>query len=209
VFKEVIGCKDGLPALLFCTDEKTAGLVTQVLNERISVEAANEPFAAVKRLTTQHFDRWVVDCENEAGRRFVVQSSAQLGPNRTSLAVAWLKANLASPKRSGSRKPGTDQAYYVSKSKEHCVGTWSMKKTMLEGSAATPQAPAATTSAAPRSHSPAFDSFSAKFEASRTTQNPLLRRQRSMCERSAFPFGVGCKQPANGINRCGTAGIHA
>jgi hypothetical protein len=30
-----------------------------------SVEPANEPFAAVKRLTTQHFDAVVVDCENE------------------------------------------------------------------------------------------------------------------------------------------------
>ena len=46
----------GYQALLFCADEKTAGLVTQVLTElEFSVEPANEPFAAVKRLTTQHW----------------------------------------------------------------------------------------------------------------------------------------------------------
>jgi len=52
----------GYQALLFCGDERTAQLVTQVLTElEFSVEPANEPFAAVKRLTTQHFDAVVVD----------------------------------------------------------------------------------------------------------------------------------------------------
>jgi protein TonB len=79
----------GYQALLFCPDEKTAGVVTQVLNElEFSVEPANEPFAAVKRLTTQHFDAVVVDCENEQNAALLFKSARNSGPNRTSLAVA-------------------------------------------------------------------------------------------------------------------------
>jgi len=53
----------GYQALLFCPDEKTARTVTQVLNELdFTIEPCSEPFAAVKKLTTQHFDAVVVDC---------------------------------------------------------------------------------------------------------------------------------------------------
>jgi len=79
----------GYQALLFCADEKTARLVTQVLTELdFSVEPANEPFAAVKRLTTQHFDAVVVDCENEQNGALLFKTARNSGPNRTSLAVA-------------------------------------------------------------------------------------------------------------------------
>ena len=41
-------------ALLFCPDEKTARIVTQVLGElEFRVEPCSEPFAAVKKLTEQ------------------------------------------------------------------------------------------------------------------------------------------------------------
>jgi len=79
----------GYQALLFCADEKSAQLVTQVLTELdFSVEPANEPFAAVKRLTTQHFDAVVVDCENEQNASLLFKSARNSGPNKTSLAVA-------------------------------------------------------------------------------------------------------------------------
>ena len=79
----------GYQALLFCADENTARLVTQVLNElEFSVEPANEPFAAVKRLTTQHFDAVVVDCDNEQNAALLFKSARNSGPNKTSLAVA-------------------------------------------------------------------------------------------------------------------------
>src|ERR1051325_6785763 len=79
----------GYQALLFCADEKSAQLVTQVLTElEFSVEPANEPFAAVKRLTTQHFDAVVVDCENEQNASLLFKSARNSGPNKTSLAVA-------------------------------------------------------------------------------------------------------------------------
>jgi CheY-like chemotaxis protein len=53
-----------------------------------SVEPANEPFAAVKRLTTQHFDAVVVDCENEQNASLLFKSARNSGPNKSSLAVA-------------------------------------------------------------------------------------------------------------------------
>jgi protein TonB len=79
----------GYQALLFCADEITVRLVTQVLNElEFSVEPANEPFTAVKRLTTQHFDAVVADCDNEQNAALLFKSARNSGPNKTSLAVA-------------------------------------------------------------------------------------------------------------------------
>ena len=65
-------------ALLFCPDEKTARIVTQVLSElEFSVEPCSEPFAAVKKLMAQHFDAIVVDCDNEQNAALLVQERAQ------------------------------------------------------------------------------------------------------------------------------------
>ena len=53
-------------SLLFCPDETTARLVTQVLSELdFTVEVARESFAAVERLSEDHFHALVVDCQNE------------------------------------------------------------------------------------------------------------------------------------------------
>ena len=76
-------------ALLFCPDEKTARVVTQVLSElEFVVEPCNEPFAAVKRLMAEHFDALVVDCENEQNASLLFKSAHNSGGNQASLAVA-------------------------------------------------------------------------------------------------------------------------
>ena len=76
-------------ALLFCPDEKTARVVTQVLSElEFQVEPCNEPFAAVKKLVAEHFDALVVDCENEQNATLLFKSARNSGSNQTSLAVA-------------------------------------------------------------------------------------------------------------------------
>jgi len=76
-------------ALLFCPDEKTARVVTQVLTElEFSVEPCNEPFAAVKKLMVQHFDALVVDCDNEQNAALLFKSARNSGSNQASLAVA-------------------------------------------------------------------------------------------------------------------------
>jgi protein TonB len=76
-------------ALLFCPDEKTARVTTQVLTElEFSVEACSEPFAAVKKLMGQHFDAVVVDCENEQNATLLFKSARNSNSNQASLAVA-------------------------------------------------------------------------------------------------------------------------
>ena len=76
-------------ALLFCPDEKTARVVSQVLSELdFHVEPCNEPFAAVKKLMAQHFDAIVVDCDNEQNAALLFKSARNSGTNQASLAVA-------------------------------------------------------------------------------------------------------------------------
>src|SRR5205823_2705042 len=79
----------GYTALLFCPEEKTARTVTQVLSElEFTVEACTEPFAAVKKLMSQHFDAVVVDCDNEQNATLLFKSARNSTSNQTSLAVA-------------------------------------------------------------------------------------------------------------------------
>src|SRR6476659_3651735 len=79
----------GYQALLFCPDEKTARTVTQVLSDlEFTIEPCSEPFAAVKKLTTQHFDAVVVDCDNEQNATLLFKSARNSSSNQSSLAVA-------------------------------------------------------------------------------------------------------------------------
>jgi periplasmic protein TonB len=76
-------------ALLFCPDEKTARTVTQVLTELdFSVEASGEPFGAVKKLTSEHFDALVVDGDNQQNASLLFKTAHNSGLNQNSLAVA-------------------------------------------------------------------------------------------------------------------------
>ncbi|MEY2411590.1 MAG: Response regulator receiver domain, partial [Acidobacteriaceae bacterium] len=76
-------------ALLFCPDEKTARVTTQVLEElEFNVEPCNDPFAAVKKLMAQHFDAIVVDCDNEQNASLLFKTARSSGSNQSSLAVA-------------------------------------------------------------------------------------------------------------------------
>lgn len=76
-------------ALLFCPDEKTARTVTQVLSELdFSVETSVEPFAAVKKLTGEHFDALVVDGDNQQNATLLFKTARNSGSNQNSLAVA-------------------------------------------------------------------------------------------------------------------------
>jgi periplasmic protein TonB len=76
-------------ALLFCPDDKTARVVTQVLSElEFHVESGNEPFATVKKLMAQHFDAIVVDCDNEQNATLLFKSARNSGANSSALSVA-------------------------------------------------------------------------------------------------------------------------
>lgn len=76
-------------SLLFCPDEKTARVVTQVLTElEFAVEPANEPFGAVKKLTEERFDALVVDCQNEQDASLLFKTARDSTQNHSSLSVA-------------------------------------------------------------------------------------------------------------------------
>ena len=85
----------GYQALLFCPEEKTARVVTQVLNElEFSVEPCSEPFAAVKKLMAQHFDALVVDCDNEQNATLLFKGRAILDRTRI---LCWWRLSKARP----------------------------------------------------------------------------------------------------------------
>jgi len=95
----------GYQALLFCSDEKLARVVGQVFSELdFSVEAVNEPFAAVKKLMTQRYDAIAVDCENEQNASLLFKSARNSSSNQSSLALALVEgqAGVAKAYRIGA-----------------------------------------------------------------------------------------------------------
>src|SRR5437588_1891559 len=92
-------------SLLFCCDERTARLVTQVLNElEFTVEPAAEPYAAVKKLSDEHFDALVVDCQNEQDATLLFKTARDSSHNHSSLSVAVVEgqAGVAKAYRIGA-----------------------------------------------------------------------------------------------------------
>src|SRR3954463_5726448 len=76
-------------SLLFCPDDASARLVTQVLSElEFTVELAGETYAAVKRLNDEHFDALVVDCQNEQDAALLFKTAKNSSQNHASLTVA-------------------------------------------------------------------------------------------------------------------------
>ena len=127
-------------ALLFCPDEKTARVVSQVLSDlEFSVEPCNEPFAAVKKLMGQHFDAIVVDCDNEQNAALLFKSARNSDSNQASLAVAVVEgqAGVAKAFRLGANLVLT-KPIHVEQSK----GTLRVARGLLrKGQAAKPAAP--------------------------------------------------------------------
>lgn len=133
-------------ALLFCPDEKTARVVSQVLSElEFTVEPCHEPFSAVKKLMVQHFDALVVDCDNEQNAALLFKSARNSGSNQASLAVAVVEgqAGVAKAFRLGANLVLT-KPIHVEQSK----GTLRVARGLLrKGQAA--KAAAATPTAGP------------------------------------------------------------
>jgi len=76
-------------SLLFCPDEKTARLVTQVLNElEFTVAVSNDPLATAQKLATEHFDALVADIANEQDAALLFKSARDSNLNHSSLSVA-------------------------------------------------------------------------------------------------------------------------
>ena len=63
-------------SLLLSKDADLVQTLARLLKDLdVSVEPCSEPFAAAKRLMDQHFDAILVDCEDEQGAGWVLQSA--------------------------------------------------------------------------------------------------------------------------------------
>jgi protein TonB len=138
-------------ALLFCQDEKTARVTTQLLTElEFSVETSTEPFAAVKKLMAQHFDAVVVDCDNEQNASLLFKGARNSQLNQSSLAVAVVEgqAGVANAFRIGANLVLTKPINV-----EQAKGTLRVARGLLkkggESAKASAPAPAVTPAAAP------------------------------------------------------------
>ncbi|MGD0271421.1 MAG: hypothetical protein ABSB14_20305, partial [Candidatus Sulfotelmatobacter sp.] len=131
----------GYQALLFCPDEKTARTVTQVLSELdFSVIPCTEPFGAVKKLMSEHFDAVVVDCDNEQNATLLFKSARNSPNNHASLAVAVVEgqAGVAKAFRIGANLVLTKPVNV-----EQAKGTLRVARGLLRKSEAAKSAPGA------------------------------------------------------------------
>jgi len=150
----------GYQALLFCPEEKTARVVTQVLNElEFSVEPCSEPFAAVKKLMAQHFDALVVDCDNEQNATLLFKGARNSGSNQNSLMVAIVEGQTGVAK---AFRIGANLVLTKPINVEQSKGTLRVARGLLRKSeAAKPATPAAMASAPPAPFNPALAAPSA------------------------------------------------
>jgi TonB family protein len=134
----------GYQALLFCPDEKTARVVTQILSElEFTVLACAEPPSALKHLTERHFDAIVVDCDNnEENAKLLFESAHHAAGNQAALAVAMVEAQAELAK---AFRIGANLVLTKPLNVEQAKGTLRVARGLLRKSAA---AKAATAGAA-------------------------------------------------------------
>ncbi len=92
-------------ALLFCPEDKTSRVVTQLLSDlEFAVEACGEPFLAVKKLMSQRYDAMVVDCSDEQNAALLFKSVRNSQSNQAALIVALVadQAGVAKAFRLGA-----------------------------------------------------------------------------------------------------------
>jgi periplasmic protein TonB len=146
----------GYSALLFCPDEKTARVLSRILAElEFSVDASPEPFAAVKKITSQHFDAIVVDCENEQNGALLFKSARTSTSNQSALSVAVVEGQTGVAK---AFRLGANLVLTKPINIEQCKGTLRVARGLLrKGETAKPvetTAPVATTSIRPSTTPP-------------------------------------------------------
>ncbi len=141
-------------SLLFCPEEKTARLVTQVLSElEFAVTLSNDPQATAQKLADEHFDALVVDIANEQDAALLFKSARDSELNHSSLSVAVVEgqAGVAKAFRIGANLVLTKPINI-----EQSKGTLRVARGLLRKNAAAPLAKAATTTQAPVSSPPSL-----------------------------------------------------
>src|SRR5438270_7658970 len=139
-------------SLLSCPEEKTARAVTQVLSELdFTVETATESFAAVQRLTEEHFHALVVDCQNEQDAALLFKAARNSAQNSGSLSVAVVEgqAGVAKAFRIGANLVLTKPINIEQSKSTLRVARGLLKKAQPKSSAAATSGAESLTSAKP------------------------------------------------------------
>ena len=119
----------GYTALLFCPDEKTSRVLSQILAELdFSVDPNPEPFAAVKKISSQRFDAIVVDCENEQNGALLFKSARSSGSNQAALSVAVVEGQTGVAK---AFRLGANLVLTKPINVEQCKGTLRVARGLL------------------------------------------------------------------------------
>jgi len=85
-----------LQALLLSKDTESIQVISALLFKlHIAVEPCGEPFTAAKRLMDQKFDLVIVDCDDQQGSGWVLQSVRTAQANRNSMTIALVSSKPA------------------------------------------------------------------------------------------------------------------
>jgi TonB family protein len=98
-------------SLLLSKDADLVQILSRLLKDLdIAVEPCSEPFAAAKRLMDQQFDAILVDCEDEQGAGWVLQSARMATASKKSVTIAIVGAQS-----SGQGGPRAGENFVIQK----------------------------------------------------------------------------------------------
>lgn len=180
-------------SLLYCPDEKSARSVTQVLSELdFTVEYATEAFAAVKRLTDEHFDALVVDCQNEEDASVLFKAARNSADNHSSLSVAVVdgQAGVAKAFRIGANLVLTKPINIEQSKSTLRVARGLLRKNQPKTAAPATSAAATPTASQPQA-SPTYTTPSNPvFSQPRSAQQPAALQMSGVPLEPAAPFST-------------------
>lgn len=179
----------GYQALLFCPDEKLAGVVSQVFTELdFSIDAVHEPFAAVKKLMSQRYDAIVVDSENEQNASLLFKSARNSGSNQSSLAIALVEGQMGVAK---AYRIGANLVLTKPINVEQAKGTLRVARGLLRknSDAAAANVTSASTPATPARTAAPTNSFQPPSQTAAPVAPPVQRQEEPDIE-TALPAMV-------------------
>ncbi len=197
-------------SLLFCPDEKTARVVTQVLSELdFTVEPEAESFAAVKRLTEEHFDALVVDCQNEQDASLLFKAARNSAHNSSSLSVAVVEgqAGVAKAFRIGANLVLTKPINVEQSKSTLRVARGLLKKTQPRPVSPLPPVSATEPAIAQKTANeftaqpvvPSKPTFDPVFSAITASNQPTIYKAASTLSEAPRPAAPGASVPYSGL----------
>ena len=179
-------------SLLFCSDEKTARLVTQVLSELdFTVGLAVDTYATAKKLAEEHFDALVVDCQNEQDASLLFKAARNSTENHSSLSVAVVEgqAGVAKAFRIGANLVLTKPINVEQSKSTLRVARGLLKKNQTKPATETSEPGQPTTAfAPPKPAAPSAPAFSAAAASASSAFSPIASGAATEPSRPSGPY---------------------